>query len=204
MPFNSNILKVNPPSTQPGFWLSAALPGLVFALLLTAFGQPKMTKVKISEGITVAMPKTFYPMEVPDIIQRLPSVRRPIAAYTNTDRLVDFSVKISATQWRPQDIPMMKEFFKASVINLYDKVDFSQDTVRAVNGQPYAIFEFDSYIGGDRYAIQQTGAIRKYSYVQYTIRNGQTIVFSFNAPFQEKAQWQTIAKTMMESIQMKG
>ncbi|MFM8738893.1 MAG: hypothetical protein ACKOC0_01670, partial [Cytophagales bacterium] len=58
-----------------------------------------MNKTKITEGITVLLPSTLSVMTPEDIVQRYPSVRSPLAAYTDVNRTADFSVNISATQW---------------------------------------------------------------------------------------------------------
>lgn len=179
-----------------------------FSLLLTLCllvvpSKLKLVKTKIGNSITVSLPDTFYPMSVEDIAQRYPSVRKPIGAYTNEDRLVDFSVNISATKWRSTDIEIAKDFFKASIVELYDRVDFKTEKIEVVNNMRFIIFEFDSRINGDKYSLDQRDAIRKYTYLMYLLINGKTIVFSFNVPIQIKDQWVEIVPEVMNSIKVK-
>ncbi len=180
---------------------------LSIALALIFWVQPsqqKLTKTKIGDYITVSLPENFYAMSPQDIAQRYPSVRNPIGAYSNDERLVDFSVNISATRWRSTDIDIAKDFFKASIVNLYDRVDFIKEEIKVINDKRYIIFEFDSRINGDQYTLDKKEAVRTYTYVQYLLINGKTIVFSFNAPTRIKDKWTARAAEIMNSIKVKN
>ena len=172
-------------------------------LMLVVPAKMKLVKTKIGDSITVSLPDTFYEMSAQDIAQRYPSVRKPIGAYTNEDRLVDFSVNVSATRWRSSDIEIAKDFFKASIVELYDRVDFKTEKIEVVNNMRYIIFEFDSRINGDKYSLDQTDSVRRYSYLMYLLINGKTIVFSFNVPIQIKDKWIEIVPEVMNSIKVK-
>lgn len=179
---------------------------LIFLLFipLIAPGQEKLVKTKVSEEITVSLPKNFYPMSENDMAQRYPSVRKPIGAYTNDARMVDFSVNISATQWRERDVEIAKEFFKASLVNLYDRINFLQEDIKTINKKRFIVFEFESRIEGDQLSLDKKDPIRKYTYIQYLIMNGKTLVFSFNSPVQLKDQWQPIVPDIMNSVKVKS
>ncbi len=164
----------------------------------------KLVKTKITENIIVMLPKSFFEMTPSDIAQRYPSVRKPIGAYTNEERLVDFSVNVSATQWRSGDVKIAKDFFKASIINLYDRVDIINEEIKTIGDRQFIVFEFDSRINGDQRALGNAEPIRGYSYVQYLIVKGKTIVFSFNCPAQRKELWQETARKVMNSVNIKG
>lgn len=176
---------------------------MMVLLLLVAphLPQGKWTKTKVNENITVRLPPDFYEMTPSDIAQRYPSVRQPIGAWTNDQRLVDISIKVSATQWRYSDTPMAKEFFKSSVYNLYDKVEFTQDKVEEINGKNFIVFEFDSRIEPDQ-TLENRQAVRKYNYVMYLIQGGQTYVFTIQAPARYKEEWQETANTFMHSVKV--
>lgn len=182
------------------------LKTIILTTLLVAFvtDNEKLVKTKVTENITVSLPKSFFEMTPSDIAQRYPSVRKPIGAYTNEERLVDFSVNVSATQWRSTDVNIAKDFFKASIINLYDRVDFINEEIKIIDDRKFIVFEFDSRINGDSQSLEGTGPVRGYSYVQYLISQGKTIVFSFNCPIQRKMTWQATAQEVMNSIKIKG
>ena len=173
------------------------------ALLWIVPAQQKMVKTKVTDNITLMLPEDFYAMSPDDIAQRYPSVRKPIGAYTNSSRMVDFSVNESATRWREQDTPMAKDFFKASLLNLYDEVEMIQEGVRTINKRNYIYFEFDSTIEGDKYSLDKKNPVRTYTYIQYLIMNGKTLVFSFNCPYKFKDKWKEAAGEVMESIKVK-
>ncbi|MEL7002438.1 MAG: hypothetical protein AAFN93_06855 [Bacteroidota bacterium] len=179
---------------------------LILTALLITFtaAKEKLVKTKVTENITVSLPKSFFEMTPSDIAQRYPSVRKPIGAYTNEERLVDFSINVSATQWRSTDVKIAKDFFKASIVNLYDRVDFINEEIKTIGDREFIVFEFDSRINGNARSLEGTGPVRGYSYVQYLISKGKTIVFSFNCPIQRKEAWQATAKEVMNSIKVKG
>lgn len=182
------------------------MPKILILLLLTSltgFAQVKFDKTKVGEHITVSLPETFFPMSNSDLAQRYPSVRQPIGAFTNMERLVDFSIKQSATQWRESDIEMAKGFFKASLVNLYDRTKMLDEGIKEVNGHQFIYFELETRIEGDRYSLDKKDPVRSYIYVQYLIINGKTLVFAFNSPVQMKDEWQPIAKEIMNSIKVK-
>src|ERR1700754_2637221 len=90
---------------------------LLLALVMVS-AATKLVKTKVNDQITVSLPADFFAMTPEDIAQRLPSVRAPLGAYTNQDRVVDFSVNISATQWPDADQAIAQKFFKSSLYNL--------------------------------------------------------------------------------------
>ena len=110
---------------------------LLSIFLLLAFDQPKLVKVKVSDDITVSIPKDWKPMDGLDFTERYPSVRAPLAAYTNEDRNVDFSVNISATRWPDANLEIAGKFFKSSLTNTFDRVTIIDEGVREVNGKSY-------------------------------------------------------------------
>jgi hypothetical protein len=178
------------------FFVAAAL--VVFPI----FQEGKWKKVKVGENISMSVPADFYDMTPEDIAQRYPSVRSPLGAFTNSQRLVDISVKVSATQWRTEDTPIAKEFFKSSIMNLYDRVEFSKETVEEINGKDFILFEFDSRINPDE-TLENREAVRKYNYVMYRIQDMTTYVFTFQCPAQLKDRWKQSAEEVMQSVKIK-
>ena len=178
----------------------------IFLMIVLIFSMPvqegKWKKVKIGENINMSIPDGFYEMTPEDIAQRYPSVRRPLAAYTNSMRLVDISVKISATQWRSADIPIAKDFFKASIVNLYDRVEFSKESVETINGKDFIVFVFDSRINPDQ-TLEGRESVRKFNHVMYLIEDGQTYVFTLQCPAQMKQDWVEAAEQMMQSVKVR-
>ncbi|MTI22297.1 hypothetical protein E1176_14795 [Fulvivirga sp. RKSG066] len=165
--------------------------------------QDKLVKTKVNDHITVSLPEDFFPMSSSDLAQRFPSVRQPIGAYTNMERIVDFSIKQSATQWRSSDIEIAKGFFKASLVNLYDRVKILKEEITTIDKKQFIVFEMETRINGDKFSLDQKDPVRSYIYVQYLLINGKTLVFAFNSPIQMKEEWQPMVEEMMQSIKVK-
>jgi hypothetical protein len=176
-------------------------------ILLSAFvlvaATSKLVKTKVNDEITVSLPADFLPMSPEDIAQRLPSVRAPLGAYSNQDRVVDFSVNISATQWPDANVEIAAKFFKAGLYNLYDKVDMISEGTVDVHKKKYIFFEFDSRTNANRRVEGGSEPILKYTRIQYLVEEGRTLVFSFSCPRSLREDWQEVSLQMMKSIRVK-
>jgi len=167
------------------------------------FTLHKLIKTKVTNDITVDLPSQLTPMTPGDIGQRFPSVRAPLGAYTTEDRQVDFTVNISATQWPGKDYELTQKFFRAGIYNLYDKVDMIQEGIHDIHKKKFIYFEFDSRTNGDKRELGSSDPILKYTYIQYLLEPGRTLVFTFSCPKDQKAQWQETAHEVMKSIHVK-
>jgi hypothetical protein len=176
---------------------------MVMVIPLMAADKIKLVKTKVNDQITVSIPDGWHPMDDMDFTQRYPSVRAPLAAYTDIDRLVDFSVNVSATQWPDQDNAIAKEFFKSSLMNMFDRVEMIKEGVQTVNKKQLIFFEFESRVNGNRKQEGLQDAVVKYTYIQYYLEAGRSIVFSFNCPKRMRDQWQETARAMMKSVKIK-
>jgi len=171
--------------------------------IVCGFAPPKLVKMNLPEGITVLLPSDWRPMDELDLSERYPSVRAPLAAYTDSERLVDFSVNISATQWPDTDIGMAKSFFKASIMNTFDKVVMIGEGIRESHGKKFVYFEFNSRVNGTHAQEGLNDPILRYTYIQYLIESGKTRVFSFSCPQRLQQEWQETARKMMLSVRVK-
>jgi hypothetical protein len=178
---------------------------LLGLLVLFSFGFAvnKSVKTKITEGIVVTLPDQFFPMTPEDITQRFPSVRAPLGAYTTEDRVIDFSVNISATQWPDTDLEMSQKFFKAGIYNLYDKVEMVSEGIQDIHKKKFIFFEFDSRTNPERRVEGNSSPLLKYTYIQYLIEPKRTLVFTFSCPRENKPEWQEKAHEIMKSIRVK-
>jgi hypothetical protein len=175
----------------------------MLVLFLMAFSSSKLIKTKIGKDITMQLPEALKPMANDDIAQRYPSVRAPLGAFTNTDRLVDFSVNISATQWPDENTDMAKKFFKSGIANLYDRVEFIEEGTRELSKKKFIYFELVSRMNGSKRTLGEQQAILRYVYIQYLIEPKRTLVFTFSCPKDMKDDWQKTAKQMMNSVVVK-
>jgi hypothetical protein len=183
------------------------LKRVVFVLLVGLMSSftttSRLVKTKIADDIVVSLPKDFRPMDDLDFSQRYPSVRKPIAAYTNPDRDVDFSVNISATQWSESDVEIAQKFFKAGILNMFDGVEMINEGIQTLSGKKFIFFEFESRIKGERMKQELRDPVLGYTYIQYRIEKGRTLVFSFNCPRRLREDWEGTAQKIMKSVKMK-
>jgi hypothetical protein len=183
---------------------AAAYLFLVVLLCLAASDKPKLVKIKVNNDLTVMVPKDWIPMDEMDFTQRYPSVRAPLAAYTNVERNVDFSVNISATQWPDGDLKLSQQFFKASLFNMFDRVELISEGIHEVNKRKYIFFEFESRVNGNRKELSQKEPVLQYTYIQYLVEPSRTLVFSFNCPRRLREDWQETAHDMMKNITVRS
>jgi hypothetical protein len=176
------------------------LPLLLIAL---AFAPPKLIKTKLAQGITVSLPVELKPMTPEDIALRFPSVRAPLGAFTNEDRIVDFSANISATRWPDQNLEMAQKFFKASIYNLYDRIEMISEGIYEVHRKKYIYFEFESRVNGSKMTEGTQSSLLHYTFIQYYLEPGRTIVFSFHCPQDQREEWQPVAHAVMKTILIK-
>jgi hypothetical protein len=176
---------------------------LLLALVMVSFDQAKLVKTKITDDITVSVPKDWKPMDGLDFLERYPSVRAPIAAFTNEARDADFSVNISATRWPDTNLDIAQKFFKASLSNMFDRVQIINEGSRELRGKKFIYFEFESRVNGNRQVEGNTDPVLKYTYLQYLIEPHRTLVFSFNCARSDRPAWEASADAIMNSVKVK-
>ncbi|RAU82110.1 hypothetical protein DP923_09875 [Pontibacter arcticus] len=167
-----------------------------------AFAKPKLKKVQISKEISVLLPQDFTPMNDDGIARSYPATTRPLAVYTSPNGQIDFSVTQKKSQFRAADLAMLREFYKANLLERFSKVDFIRDEVKQVKGKDYIVFEYVSTVSEDRQA-SNLKPMNKYSIVQYTIQGDQLLIFTMHVPFAMKNDWQETTRQIMESVVIK-
>jgi hypothetical protein len=201
---NEKMNSISIPQIKP-FGERALRVGLLFIALscVMGFAPRKLVRTKISNGISVMLPKELAPMTPEDIVQRYPSVRAPLGSYTNPDRLVDFAVNVSATQWPDGNAEFAQKIFKASIMSMFDKVDMISEGFVTLHKKKFFFFEFDSRLNADRKQVATQDALMKYTYIMYLVHPTRTLVFSFNCTKDQKEEWQETAKVIMNSIKVR-
>jgi hypothetical protein len=125
--------------------------------------------------------------------------------YTNPDRVVDFGFNQTQTRWRHEDLPLLQKFYKSSIVSLYSKVNFIQETTATVNKRNFVVFEFISeLVDEDQNSLKKGSVVKQYSYMQYTIENNKVLVFNFTCPANLKKEWQEIARQVMATVKING
>jgi hypothetical protein len=176
---------------------------LGISMVFASFQQVKLVKTKVSDDITVSIPKDWRAMDGMDFSERYPSVRAPLAAFTNYDRLADFSVNISATQWPDGNLEIATKFFKSSLTNMFDRVEMISEGIKDVHKKRFIYFEFESRVNGNKTQQGLNDPVLRYTYQMYLIEPDRTLVFTFNCTRREKENWQPTAAAIMNSIKVR-
>ena len=167
------------------------------------FQNAKLTRVKISEDISIKVPEDFTPLAEGQMLNRHVHFRQPLAFYTDPNNVVDLAFNQNPTRWREADLDILKDFYKSNILSLYDDVDFMREEVVDIRGKKFAVFEFVSAVKGDQNSIRNSGALKKYTYIQYTIFNGTTLVCNMTTPANVQSRWAPTAAEVMNSIAFK-
>jgi len=176
---------------------------LLSLFFISAF-SPKLKKVKLNENVSIRLPEDFLPMTDDDIARKYYTYRKPLAAFTNPEQVANFSFNQSVTPWRQKDIILLKDFYKASVMKLYTKVDFVQENIVSINKRDFAVLEFTSQVSDEDKNSPNFGKVtRGYDYIQYTVEKGKVLIFHFSCPFQMKENWSAKAKEIMMTVKIK-
>jgi len=176
---------------------------LALANIITVAQPIDLKKTNITDHISLELPQTFTPLTEQEINEKFISYRKPLAVYGDQARVVDFGVNVSMTSWGSEDLTLMKQFFKSSIMNLYDTVIMVKEEMQEINGHQFAIFEFVSSVSGDNNSVVNDSDISKYSYLQYALINGKTLLFNFSCPARLRAKWAPVAEQMMNSVKIK-
>lgn len=178
-----------------------AFLGVLF-LAGVAFAQPKLKKVQITKELSVLLPQDFTPLPDDGIARKYPASTKPLAVYTSPNGQVDFSVTQKPSQFREKDMDMLREFYKANLLETFTKVDFIRQEVTQIKDKDFIVFEFVSSVEDER-GTTNLAPMQKYSIVQYTITGNQLMIFTLHVPFMMKNDWQQPAREIMSSINIK-
>ncbi|WP_242927943.1 hypothetical protein [Pontibacter vulgaris] len=174
----------------------------VILLAGAAFASTKLKKVDITKEISVMLPRDFSPLPDEGIARKYPATTKPLAVYSSPSGQIDFSVTQKQTRFQATDLPMLREFYKANLVERFTKVDFIRQEVKQVKGQDFIVFEFVSTLADERGA-SNLAPVQKYSIIEYTIKGNQLLIFTLHVPFAMKNDWQAPAREIMESVKLK-
>ncbi len=162
----------------------------------------KLQPVQIGDDIKISIPAEFTPMTPQDMQQRAASYRKPLALYTDPSRLVSFAVNYSYSRWRPSDLELLMKFYKSSLYSVFTTVEIIDEGIKRFNNKEFAVLEFVSVSAAEDADVLRP--IRKYTYLAYTIYDGQTVLFNFSAPESQQLMWEDKVKDMMATAKIKG
>ncbi len=157
--------------------------------------------MEISKDILVQLPKDFAPLPDDGIARKYPAPVKPLAVYSSPDGQIDFSVTQKPSQFRAQDLSMLREFYKANLLERFSKVDFIRQDITQVKGKDFIVFEFVSTLADER-KTSNLAPVHKYSIIEYTIQGDQLLIFTLHLPVNMKNEWQATARQIMASVKL--
>ncbi|MEQ9423441.1 MAG: hypothetical protein RJQ09_03405 [Cyclobacteriaceae bacterium] len=176
---------------------------LYIVLVLSVLQGMNLVRVKPIDEISLKVPESFFSVPEEEMRYRNINFRRPIALYTDANGDFDLTINQNPSRWRETDIEILKDFYKSNILSLYDDVVFTKEEVAEIRGRKYAVFEFISTTAGDESSFRNKGSVRKYTYIQYTVYNGTTLIFNFTSSARAKNQWSSVVPEIMESVALK-
>lgn len=181
-----------------------ALVALVLTLEAAA-QDTKLVKTKVHDAITVSLPAEFTPVSEQEMMAKYVSSRKPLALYSNPSKQVDFSVNLSTNQWQHFDLPLVKDFYKASLSTLYSDIQWIKEEIQEIKGVPFAVFEYVGTVADTEQenTLRKTKPMQVYTNIAYGLVNGKVVVFTLTAPANQQQQWSPVAEAVMESIRLK-
>lgn len=175
---------------------------LIFQFMILG-QEEKFSKVQLNEQISVRLPKSFSPMTMEDQKQRVKSHRKALALYTDESRYVEFGANISYSKFASEDLELLKDFYKVSLMHLFTDIEFHRDEIININGRDFVAFEFTSTVKEKASTYGESlSPINKYTYITYTLAHGNTYLFNFTCPIRLRTKWQSVADQVMRSIQI--
>lgn len=156
--------------------------------------QASSKKYQLTKGISAKLPADFYPMADQDIASKYPSTKKPLAMFTTSDRMADFGLNVTKSNWAGNDLQLLKEIYKSTLFTMYTEVDILSEEVKTINKQNFVALEFTSKSEGTK----------KYTYLQYGIFNHKVYIFNFTCTEREMPKWKETATEIMNSVKVKA
>lgn len=199
---------------------------LIISLFATAQAQ-KLKKTKINDNITVKIPENFLVMSDREYQQEFAGYRKPIAMYRSNVGKATFGINTALThapvgtrqtfvdnkgkmrkhqaEWSLNDLKMMKNLYKSTILRLHDGVRFKQDKIQTIRKRNFVVFEFVGVVKAEKKKLvgKAKGTLRQYSYLMYTVKEGKIYIFNFSCPAKELREWKSSVYKMMQSVRVK-
>lgn len=179
---------------------------IALLFILIAFQSVSQTystvKVGPEEKISFKIPSSMTSMTDQDRMSKIYSSKVPLAMYADDNQEATFGVNYNTMQWTERDTEMIHGFYEASINNLFDKVTFTKNEIKEINGKDFIIFEFIGEIQDDN-VFSAKSSPKSYSYIVYTSWKDQVLLFNFSCKARLSNQWNGVAKEIIESIKIK-
>lgn len=175
------------------------------SLLLMSFAEgQKLKQKRVHSNVTVGIPTDFRQMNEDEVASKYRTVQRSLGLYTEQYGAADLGItlkQIDKTSWGQADMPILESIYRATIVETFGQVNFLQEGRRIVNGQEVIYFEFVGRISSEAaYGNRVSG---RYHFIQYSLVEGDIIVFNFNCSARLQQKWQATARAVMKSVKIK-
>ncbi len=185
---------------------------LVFLILVvwqfSAQAQVKLSKKQLTKGVSMSIPQNFVLANDDLLARKYFSPKKPTAVYTDPNAQVDVGINFTESYWHEDDIPMLKDLYRASLSATYTRVEFLKETVEYIHKRQYVVFEFVGILEDEakENAVieKRRGRVEHYNYLMYTVVNKKIVVANFNCPAKMRNAWQEQVPKMMQSLRIKN
>jgi hypothetical protein len=157
-------------------------------------------KTKMSDGVSVSLPKGFRALVDGETKLKYPNFHKPVKMMTSEDQVADFGYNISFNQWG-KNLKLLKEFVKSNHTFYFTDIQYLQDTILAMNGRNFIVLEFISNTL-NKETDRQLPPIFTYSYMMYTVEDNKILVFNYTCPARNMGKWKQAAPAIMSSIKI--
>ena len=171
---------------------------LLFALLLSHLLHAQdLVLDKVSDKVTIRIPKNFHKLKPEEAQRRYLSPREPLAMYSDPANECDLVVNNTNAFFDAKDMGIMKDFYKATLRSMYTKINFLREAEETVGRRKALVFEFSSEL-----LEKGRPTLKKYTYIQYVLWGQRVVVCSFTCDEKQRPKYQAMLPKVMQSVRI--
>lgn len=160
-------------------------------LFMLTFGGIKLEKRQLLGGkIEILVPTDFKKMDQETLNLKYPSAQRPTLVYTNEKASVNAAFNLTEN---PANQDLMESYqanFVTTFEQLYANAEWLDKGVQEVDGRKVGMLEL----------VTPAVDTEIYNLIFFTNLNDKLLICSFNCTKEKQADWQKVAKEIMQSL----
>ena len=172
--------------------------GLLLALLFaTPLWAQDLMLDKVSDKVTIRIPKTFHKLKPEEATRRYLSPNTPLAMYSDPSNESDLVINNTNAFFDSKDMAIMKDFYKSTLRTMFTKVNFLRETQEKVGRRNALVFEFSSEL-----LEKGKPPLKKYTYIQYVLWGQRVVVCSFTCDERLRPKYQALIAKVMPTVRI--
>lgn len=165
--------------------------------------EPKLKRQKLTNGISILMPQTYREMTDDELAGKYFTYRKPVKMFTDDQGRGDIGVNYSATKWSYADLEILKDFYFATLSDMYSDMHVIEQGIRQHGNYRFAYFEFTADVRDDSKIVGRRSK-PSYVYVMYTVQGDKVLLINYNCPKRYMRYQQKMVRQMMNSLKIVG